>query len=78
VTPSELLREIDFYAKISWEGGISSALDYGLDTVHYDLPEDVFQAWHELVFLHGQMETYKDTVNYRMEEVLAESDTDVL
>lgn len=66
----EKLREIDFYAKISWEGGISSALDYGLDTKDYSLPEDVHQAWNELVYLHGLMETYQETINYRMEEVL--------
>ena len=31
----------DFVGKIDWEGGIPSALEYGLRSTDYELPDDV-------------------------------------
>jgi len=47
----------DFVAKIDWEGGIPSALDYGLRSIDYELPEDVAEKWDELVDFFAEFET---------------------
>jgi hypothetical protein len=38
----------DFISKIYWEGGISGAIDYGLDATEYELPGSVKDAWRQL------------------------------
>lgn len=38
----------DFISKIQWEGGISGAIDYGLDATEYELPGSVKDAWRQL------------------------------
>jgi len=47
----------DFVGKIDWEGGIPSALEYGLRSEDYDLPEDVAEKWDELVDYFSEFET---------------------
>lgn len=47
----------DFVGKIDWEGGVTSALDYGLTTTHYDLPDDVAEKWDEIRDAYSEVET---------------------
>lgn len=46
----------DFVGKIDWEGGVTGALDYGLTTQHYILPEDVAEKWDDLTDAYGEVE----------------------
>lgn len=39
-----------FFGKVETEGGYLDALDYGLSTDGYDLPEDVKEAWRQCVY----------------------------
>jgi hypothetical protein len=38
----------DFLGKIDWEGGVYEALQYGLKTNEYDLPQHLVDAWNEI------------------------------
>ncbi len=46
----------DFIGKIDWEGGTYSALQYGLESKDYDLPDDVAEKWDEIRDLFGEIE----------------------
>lgn len=47
----------DFVGKIDWEGGLTSALDYGLQTKDYELPEDVAEKWDEIQDAYAEIES---------------------
>lgn len=46
----------DFVGKIDWEGGTYSALQYGLESKDYELPDDVAEKWDELQDLFSEIE----------------------
>lgn len=50
----------DFLGKIDWEGGLYSALEYGLSTRDYDLPKDVQDAWEEVRYAFSEMQELVD------------------
>lgn len=47
----------DFVGKIDWEGGLTGALEYGLSTDDYELPEDVAEKWDEIVEYFDEFES---------------------
>lgn len=47
----------DFVGKIDWEGGLTGALDYGLSTDDYDIPEDVAEKWDEITEFFDEFES---------------------
>lgn len=47
----------DLVAKIDWEGGLDSALSYGVSSEDYELPDDVAEKLDELVDFHEEFET---------------------
>lgn len=47
----------DLVAKIDWEGGLDSALSYGVSSDDYELPDDVAEKLDELVDFHEEFET---------------------
>ncbi|APC46374.1 hypothetical protein HWB05_gp112 [Streptomyces phage BRock] len=47
----------DFVGKIDWEGGLVGALEYGLSTDDYDIPEDVAEKWEEIVEYFDEFES---------------------
>lgn len=50
----------EFLEKIAWEGGVDMALDYGLTTDGYDLPEDMKTAWDSLVVVWNEYKPQAD------------------
>lgn len=58
-TPTDLE---DFEAKIDHEGGIYSALQYGLraDEYYPDLPQRVREAWNDLVAAFEEIDALAD------------------
>lgn len=38
----------DFIGKVDWEGGVTGALEYGLSSDDYDIPDDVAEKWDEI------------------------------
>lgn len=47
----------DFVGKIDWEGGTYSALEYGLESKDYNLPDDVAEKWDEIREIFSDAET---------------------
>jgi hypothetical protein len=47
----------DFIGKLDWEGGTYSALQYGLSTEQYDLPDEVAEKWDEIRDAFSELET---------------------
>jgi hypothetical protein len=47
----------DFVGKIDWEGGIPSAMEYGLESKDYDLPDDVAEKWDDMQAHFSEFET---------------------
>jgi hypothetical protein len=47
----------DFIGKLDWEGGTYSALQYGLSTEQYNLPDEVAEKWDEIRDAFGELET---------------------
>ena len=42
-------------SKVSWEGGLYLALDYGIKVE--DVPEEVKELWKEAVRLHNELDS---------------------
>ncbi len=47
----------DFVGKIDWEGGIPSAMEYGLESKDYAIPDEVAEKWDEMVDHFSEFET---------------------
>jgi len=47
----------DFEGKIDWEGGVPGALEYGLSSDDYNLPDDVAEKWEEMRDMFSDFET---------------------
>ncbi len=46
----------DFVGKIDWEGGVTSALEYGLESDDYNIPDDVAEKWDEIRDVFGDLD----------------------
>lgn len=46
----------DFVGKIDWEGGVTSALEYGLESDDYEIPDDVAEKWDEIRDVFGDLD----------------------
>lgn len=66
-TPEKMSAE-DFIGKIHTEGGILDALDYGLSTNDYDLPEDVKVAWQKCIGAFADLDELMDDFQATVEE----------
>jgi hypothetical protein len=58
----------DLEGKIDWEGGYSSALEYGIDIEEYDVSEELKAAWYEMEDRFGEFESEEANVNRLIEE----------
>lgn len=47
----------DFEGKIDWEGGVTGALEYGLSSDDYNLPDEVAEKWEEMRDMFSDFET---------------------
>lgn len=68
----ELWDIYDLESKIDWEGGYSSAIEYGIDIDDYDVPEDLKEKWEEMVSLYSEYATVADEVDYMIRQVKKE------
>lgn len=69
---SDLYNIHDFISKIDWEGGVYSALEYGLKTNDYDLPKHLVDTWNEIRDLFEDLDTLVQDW-YRESEKFAET-----
>ena len=58
----------DLEGKIDWEGGMTSAIEYGIDIEEYDVSEELKAAWYEMVDLFSEFEDLEANVNRLIEE----------
>ena len=70
---AEYMTLEDFLAKVSWEGGVFEALEYGLHHTHLD-PNDtgsieVRTIWQELENIHRGMADRIKAIDEIMEEM---------
>jgi hypothetical protein len=49
----------DFINKIEWEGGVTEALEYGLQSEEYNLPAAVDRGWNDLRTAYAAYVTVK-------------------
>jgi hypothetical protein len=58
----------DLDAKIDWEGGIDSALDYGVKIHEYDVSSELEAAWYEMEDAYEAFSDIRATVYALIEE----------
>lgn len=58
----------EFIDTVMAKGGIIEALDYGLGTENYDLPEAVYEAWDKLNGAFAALEELIDDFEATVEE----------
>lgn len=58
----------DLEGKIDWEGGMTAAIEYGIDIEEYDVSEELKAAWYEMVDLFSEFEDLEANVNRLIEE----------
>lgn len=58
----------DLEGKIDWEGGMPSALEYGIDIEDYDVSDELKAAWYEMADLFSEFEDHEANVYRLIEE----------
>lgn len=58
----------DLEGKIDWEGGITSALEYGIRIEEYDVSEELKAAWYEMADLFEEFQDLEANVSRLIEE----------